>query len=74
MLKLILEAETVTYNGDSEIPEISGYGNTVAISVEGEENCVIKIGDYKFMPHQIEWFLKEINLYKRAVESYHKEA
>lgn len=74
-LKLETTFETIGYEQDSNVPEISGYGEHIPVSVTlnepgNVETMFITIGDKQFLPSQIEDIVSMIRRVKSASESF----
>lgn len=74
-LKLETTFETVGYEPDSNVPEMSGYGERIPVSVtlnepDNIETMFITIGDKQFLPSQIEDLVSMIKRVKSASESF----
>ena len=71
---------TVTFDGsqDSEhsYPEIGCYGEEVDVIIQHhhkediEASVTVKIGEYMFVPDQLEKILKRVNIYKEAAKLF----
>lgn len=76
-LNFVCTEETVTFS-DDYTPEISGYGTPVKIKIESlnknnpKHSIVIRIGDYLFLPSQIENILKNHNKFKKVLDQFYK--
>lgn len=76
MLMVQLNLETVTFDGHNEgydYPELSGYGSDVPVEIlhhhtdKPLESITVRIGDNLFLPCQLEYLLKEIESYRKAI-------
>jgi hypothetical protein len=78
MLTKTVIIETVTFCGDSEYPELSGYGDEVVCiikhhaegSVEG--SLTISIDGKLYLPRQLEELLEYVAKYKKAAIAFNK--
>lgn len=65
--------ETVTYEGDTGTPGISGYGRDIAIQcvVENDITLVIIEGN-KFMLEQIEGVIAQAKVFEKAAKIFNE--